>query len=321
MEKKQRHWANLSESGSYWGLVFMLWLYRVFGRRLFNWILGPVAIYFFLVNGVARRASREFLNIHAERYPEYWKRPPNNWDVIRHIYSFGQAILDKLLAWSAPIELSCFAIQNKPALDAFLSRPTGKLIIGSHLGNLEFCRGFVQRYMEHTINILVYDQHAANFVKIMQKINPMSRINVYQVTQLDIPLILLFKTKLENGEWLFIAGDRIPVTGENSLLVDFFGKPAPFPIGPYVLGKTLQCEVSLMFSYRVGDKVNFELVPFADRVNLPRRDSEQLRHYVQTYANELERQAAKAPLQWFNFYPYWANRDERSADISTDSTS
>lgn len=307
MEQQPKHWAQASESGSYWGLVFMLWLHRIFGRRLFSCVMAPISLYFFIVNGVARRASREFLTTHAQRYPHLWQRQPNNRDVIRHIYSFGQAILDKVLAWSAPIDPNCFDIQNPAAVDAFLSRPGGQLIIGSHLGNLEFCRGFVQRYMDKTVNILVYDQHAANFVKIMQKINPTSRINVYQVTQLDIPLILLLQTKISNGEWLFIAGDRVPVKGDRTMAVEFFGKPAPFAIGPYVLAKTLQCEVSLMFSYRVGEKVNFEVVPFADRVNLPRRDSgEQLRYYVQSYATELERQAAKAPFQWFNFYPYWS---------------
>lgn len=285
----------------------MLWLHRVFGRTLFSFFLGPISVYFFLANGVARRASREFLSMHARRYPQFWHHSPNNWDVIRHIYSFGQAILDKVLAWSTAIDPSCFVIQNQPALDVFLSRASGQLIIGSHLGNLEFCRGFVQRYMDKTINILVYDQHSANFVKIMQKINPGSRINVYQVTQLDIPLILLLKNKIDNGEWLFIAGDRVPVAGDRTLQVEFFGKPAPFAIGPYILAKTLQCEVSLMFSYRIGEQVNFEVVPFADKITLPRGDGgEQLQTYVQAYAAELEKQAAKAPFQWFNFYPYWA---------------
>src|SRR5687768_9225233 len=108
MEQKAKHWAQASESGSYWGLVFMLWLYRVFGRRLFNCAMAPISLYFFVVNGTARRSSREFLTTHAQRYPHLWKRQPGHWDVIRHFYSFGQAILDKLLAWSAPIDPNCF---------------------------------------------------------------------------------------------------------------------------------------------------------------------------------------------------------------------
>lgn len=308
MKKTSRHWATISESGSYRGILLMLWLHRRFGRRFFSVILAPVCLYFFLVNGTARRASREFLARHAQQYPDYWQRPPGYRDVLRHIYSFGQAILDKLLAWSEAIDPNCFLIQNRPVLDEFLSRTGGQLIIGSHLGNLEFCRGFMQRYMDKTINVLVYDQHSANFVEAMQKINPSSRINVYQVTQLDIPTILLLQNKIQSGEWLFIAGDRVPVTGDRTLDVDFFGSKAPFAIGPYILAKTLQCQVTLMFSYRVADGVIFEVVPFADKVELPRGDTQALHTYVQRYAAELERQAAKAPMQWFNFYPYWTRQ-------------
>jgi len=125
---------------------------------------------------------------------------------------------------------------------------------------------------------------------------------------LDIPTILLLQNKIQSGEWLFIAGDRVPVSGDRTLDVEFFGEPAPFAIGPYILAKTLQCQVTLMFSHRIGEQVNFEVVPFADKVELPRGDTVALQNYVQRYAAELERQAAKAPFQWFNFYPYWSKQ-------------
>ncbi|MCR6649962.1 MAG: hypothetical protein NVV73_00060 [Cellvibrionaceae bacterium] len=83
--------------------------------------------------------------------------------------------------------------------------------------------------MDKTINVLVYDQHSANFVEAMQKINPVSRFNVYQVTQLDIPTILLLQTKIQSGEWLFIAGDRVPVTGDRTLDADFLARKHPLP--------------------------------------------------------------------------------------------
>ena len=319
------HWASLQESGTLRGILFLLWLQRVFGRGFFNLALYPVMLYFFLVNRRARAASYEFLRIHAHQYPAYWQgKTPGYTDVFRHMYAFGQCILDKLLAWSTPISEQDFAIANEPLLADFMAKSSGQLIIGSHLGNLEYCRGFMQRYKAKTINALVYDQHSANFVNAMQRINPESRIHIYQVNELDIPLILQLKTKIEHGEWLFIAGDRIPLSGEaRTTSVDFFGRPAQFPIGPYMLAKVLQCEVQLMFSYRQNAKIYFELVPFAEKVSLPRNNSDkQLQAYAQQYAAALEQQAARAPLQWFNFYPYWnsstaaASSPERSTEQS-----
>lgn len=308
--EKAAHWSTLRESGTIRGILFLLWLQRVFGRKFFNALLYPIMVYYFLFNRRARAASLDFLQTHAHKYPDYWKgKTPGFAAVFSHMYAFGQTILDKLLAWSTPIREDDFEIANEPLLANFMNKTNGQLIIGSHLGNLEYCRGFVQRYKARTINALVYDQHSANFVNAMQRINPESRIHIYQVNELDIPLILQLKTKIENGEWLFIAGDRIPLSGEaRTVTVDFLGRPAQLPIGPYMLAKVLQCEVQLMFSYRKAKKIYFELVPFAEQVTLPRKDGgAQLQAYAQQYAHALEQQAARAPLQWFNFYPYWSS--------------
>ncbi|RZA02410.1 MAG: hypothetical protein EOO68_09725 [Moraxellaceae bacterium] len=234
------------------------------------------------------------------------------------MYSFGQSILDKLLAWSTPLNENEFEIANEELLAEFMKKESGQLIIGSHLGNLEYCRGFVQRYKQRIINALVYDQHSANFVNAMQSLNPESRINIYQVNELDIALILQLKAKIEAGEWLFIAGDRIPLSGEaRTITVNFFNRPTQMPIGPYMLARVLQCEVQLMFSYRKDKKVYFELVPFTDQVTLARKDNNaSLQAYAQQYATALEQQAAKVPFQWFNFYPYWpdAKLETKPAD-------
>ena len=305
--KNSQHWSQLKESGTVKGILFLVWLQKHCGRSVFNVVLYPLMVYFFLCKPLARAASLEFLQTHARAYPGFWQHAPGYRDVFAHMYSFGQSILEKLLAWSTPLTDE-FEIANEPLLAEFMAKENGQLIIGSHLGNLEYCRGFVQRYKQKTINALVYDQHSANFVNAMQSLNPESRINVYQVDALDIALILQLKTKIEAGEWLFIAGDRIPLSGEErTTTVEFLGRSTQLPIGPYMLAKVLQCEVQLMFSYRKNNKIFFELVPFAEQVVIARKDGgASINAYAQHYASELEKQAARAPFQWFNFYPYWA---------------
>lgn len=322
-KKPMQHWADYREAGTAKGLLFFAWLHKHLGRRVFNVLLYPATCYFFLRRSTARRASLEFLRAHAQAYPDYWTTTPGYRHVFAHMYAFGQVIMDKSLAWSVPMDEREFEIADEQGLQQFMQKTSGQLIIGSHLGNLEYCRGFVQRYKGKTINALVYDQHSANFVNVMQKLNPASRLNVYQVDALDIPLILHLKSKVDAGEWLFIAGDRIPLSGDiRTTTVTFFGRSTQMPIGPYMLAKVLQCEVQLMFSYRRNTKVYFELVPFAERVILPRNKSaDALAMYAQRYAHELEKQAALAPLQWFNFYPYWSALGPSSVVSSKPETS
>jgi len=314
-----QHWAKLNESGTVLGMKFLLWVYKIFGRFIFRLFLYPVMLFYMVKRGSARRASQEFLNKHYQTYPQAWHKKPNLWHTLRHFLSFGDAILDKMLAWSAKLSENEFELLNPELTEAFLTDQRGQLIIGTHLGNLEYCRGFMQRYMAKDINVLVYDQHAAHFVKMMQQVNASSRVNVYQVDQLDLKTILLLKTKIDQGEWLFIAGDRVPVTlarqenntqlgQKNTAQVDFLGHPAPFPIGPYILANSLACPVKLIFSYRDNKRVKFDMVSFnkGEPIQLKRGQREQQLHtFAQDFAGQLERHCATVPYQWFNFYDFW----------------
>ena len=316
------HWSRLQESGTVLGMRFLLWIYKLFGRFIFRLFLYPVMLFYMIRRGSARRASQDFLDKHYQTYPQAWNQKPGLWHTLRHFLSFGDAILDKLLAWSAHLSEDEFELLNPELTETLLGDQRGQLIIGTHLGNLEYCRGFMQRYMSKDINVLVYDQHAAHFVKMMQQINATSRVNVYQVDQLDLKTILLLKTKIDQGEWLFIAGDRVPVTlardvskqsdakleQKNTAKVDFLGHPAAFPIGPYMLANSLACPVKLMFSYRDKDIVKFDVVSFNqdDPIQLKRAQrQQQLQGFAQDFASQLERHCATVPYQWFNFYDFW----------------
>jgi predicted LPLAT superfamily acyltransferase len=87
----------------------------------------------------------------------------------------------------------------------------GCLLVGSHFGNLEYSRGIAHRHPDLVINILIYDQHAANFATLLTKSAPESRLNLIQVTELDLDRALQLKERVDAGEWLLIAGDRVPV--------------------------------------------------------------------------------------------------------------
>ena len=317
-EEKQKHWSRISESGTSMGIRFLAAIEKLFGRRVFSLILVPTVAYFYIAKPIARRASKDFLETHRAHFPNAWERKVSKRDVLRHLYAFGQSVLDKSLAWTTPIDEALFDIPNKKQLEAFLNQPEGQLIIGSHFGNLEFCRGFVERYKAKTINILVYDRHAANFIKVMSEQSPESRVNVYQVDELDIPTILLLKTKLAQGEWCFIAGDRVPLSGDaRTTRVSFLSRKIDLPIGPYLLAKTLDCEVQLMFSYRLSinsyERIRFVRIPFAKRIKVNRKNRDgDLNQLAQRYADELAAQVEHAPYQWFNFFPYFAS--ERALD-------
>lgn len=309
------HWSRRREAGTLLGLKTLWWIYRLLGRRVLSWVLFPVAAYFYVTRSEARRASHEYLRQHHAYFTDHWDHRPGRGDSLRHFHEFAESVVDKLLAWRVEVSASDFTLPNEAAVRRAEQETRGLLIIGSHHGNIEHCRAFLQSSLSHVVNLLVYDRHAANFVQLMREFDNDSRINVYQVDEFSIATMLLFREKIQRGEWVFVAGDRLPLSGaERTVTVRFLGRKAFFPIGPYMLAHVLQCPVRLMFSWRNhhgnDQRLYFDVVEFAEQVALPpRAREERLRDLAQCYADELEHVVRIAPYQWFNFYPYWSNAD------------
>jgi predicted LPLAT superfamily acyltransferase len=317
------HWSSAQEAGTLFGLRFLWLIHKTLGRKAVSILLLPTVAYFVIFRADSRKASQEFLKNHYQQYPDFWKRKPKFSDTIRHFRQFAETVVDKLSSWYVELDSDLFKIHSPEVVETLLNDTRGQLIIGSHFGNLEFCRGFMHRYKDKSINVLLHDKHSQNYTNIMAQLNPDSRLNVYQVDEFNINTILSFKEKIDAGEWLFIAGDRIPLTGvERTVTVDFFNKKAALPIGPYLLAKALDCPVKLMFSYQdFADKsgqIQFEVVDFAEKIVLSRKQRQSdIENYAQRFATELEKQCAKAPFQWFNFYDFWLPEENTQEQINT----
>ncbi|NND00085.1 MAG: hypothetical protein HKN85_07885 [Gammaproteobacteria bacterium] len=311
------HWSSIKEAGTLLGLRFLWLMHRVFGRWMVSLMLLPTVAYFIIFRPQTRRSSKDFLITHYRRYPEYWSHRPDLRNVARHFWEFAETVVDKLLSWFVEIDAAQFDIADADYIEQLMADSRGRLIVGSHFGNLEYCRGFVHRYRDKVINILIHDKHSENYNALMQQVNSESRINIFQVTEFDIPNMLRIKAKIDIGEWMFIAGDRSPPSGtRRTVEVQFMGRPAALPIGPYLLAHGLACPVEMLFTfcdYSSKDRrIRVELINFAERIVISRKNREQeLQHYAQQYAAALEQRCARAPYQWFNFYDFWAQHDKQ----------
>lgn len=304
---EKKHWASIKEFGNVLGIRFLFGIYKVFGRKIFLLALVPTTLYFLVVKSLARRASIEYLNQVYSYHPESFSSKPGLFTCFSHMLAFSQAALDKLLAWCETVEEEQFEIVDETAHAEVMGDTRGQIIIGSHFGNLEFCRGFTNQSGKRVINALIHDRHAENFARTMSKINPESRLNLFQVTELDIPTISELKERLSRGEWLFIAGDRSPVnSNERTITANFLGRPAPFPIGPFILASTLQHPVNFVFAYRRKDKIALKFRRVANTLEISReKRKEELSRLINSFAEELSDHCKIAPLQWFNFFPFW----------------
>lgn len=306
------HWATIGEAGALRGLRAMVWIHTHLGRVAFSIVLVPVMAYFFIRRPQTRRASKDFLRKVKREYPERIRGNAGTWLSYRHFFAFGQALLDKVVAWiQPPTDIDMDPGQKQLLFRLAEEDPEGILLIGSHFGNLEYSRSIALRHPDLVINVLLYDQHAANFAALVSDSAPESRMNLIQVTDLDIELAIRLKEKVADGEWVLIAGDRVPVgSSGNVCKATFFGEPADFPIGPYVLANLLRCPVYLLHCFLKDGHYHLGMEHFADELRPSRRNKR--RSYeseAQKFATALERQVCQEPLQWFNFYDFWGEQD------------
>lgn len=307
------HWSTMKEAGGLNGIRFLILIYKVLGRAVFGFILLPVMTYFFIRRTEARRASREFLQRVRNAYPESLPNQPISWLSFRHFLSFGNSLLDKYIAWSqSVIDIEMYPDEEKLLFELVLSGQ-GCLVIGSHFGNLEYARGISTRHPDLVINVLLYDRHAENFAALLKEAKSESRMNLIQVTDIDFSVALTLKEKVDRGEWVVIAGDRIPVgEGKRVCSASFFGEKADFPIGPYVLANLLHCPVYLLHCSPVEEDYLLSVELFEKELVVDRKNRQlAYQEAAQKFATALEKQVARVPLQWFNFFDFWQRQEEQ----------
>ena len=310
MTGQAKHWASINEVTFLTGMRFLFWIARIFGRWPFRLFLFLVIFWYVMTNTVARQSSREYL----KKINDFNGAPGNTpgfFEILGHFHSFGESILDRLLVWSGNYPLEQVPIHGTELFDEYISRKQGCLLICSHFGNIELCKALSRRQSGLKVTMLVHTLHAQAFNNLLKQISPDSQFSTIQVTEMSPAVMLTLNERIKQGEFIIIAGDRIPVSDNSrTATVDFLKAKAPFPIGPYVLGSLLKCPVHLMFATKGqnGDEIHFE--HFREKICMPSRKERKVffENLAADYAARLEYYCLTAPKQWFNFYPFWETK-------------
>ena len=303
MTTQRRHWAALNEISFVAGMRLLFWVFRWFGRWPFRFVLYPVLLWYLLSKPAPRRASLAYLG----RVGRFATVNAGWFGVLQHFAAFAETILDKMLLWGGLFKFDRVQMHGAELFDQAVSGGRGVLMICSHLGNLELCRVLSRTRSDIPLTILVHTKHAKAFNQMLAVLNPDSQLNLMQVTEMTPAAAMLLAERMERGESVVIAADRIPVSPNPRVaMADFLGEPAPFPIGPYVLASALQCPILMLFSMRRGDSYEVYFEQLCESPRLSRKGREQaLAQLVAAYAARLQYHCVRAPLQWFNFYEFW----------------
>ncbi len=300
------HWSRVPEATFVPGIRLLLALYSLLGRSAFRLALWPVVLWYALARPAARRASLDYLTRLAgvcEGAPR-----PRFRTVLRHFAAFAESLLDKLLVWGGRLDALRYEVHGAAALRDALAAGRGAVLITAHIGNFELCQVLATRYTAVRINVLMHTANTARFNAMLERRQLADRLCLIPVDGISLSTAALLAGRVDAGELVAIAGDRL-LTGAagDFQQARFLGAPAVFPIGPYVLAGALGCPLIALFATRHGEMYRISVEQLAERVVLPRKGrAEALRALLERFAALLEAECRAAPLQWFNFYPFWS---------------
>lgn len=291
-------WLSQKEKGTVWGIYAGYYLATAFGRGPVRALLWFVSLYYVLFRPKVAQASRQWLSVVHEREPKFV-------EVWGHVRCFAQMTADRIFFLREKTSPFRITRRGDDNLREALAGGRGAILLGAHLGSFEALRADGQD-IDAPITILGHFENARMINALFEKLNPSFTAQVIHIGRGSVDFIFKVQEAIEQGSLVGTMGDRVGLN-EKSVIVEFFGRPARFPTGPFVLASILKCPVFLTFGlFQQPNTYNLSCEPFRERVLLPRRGRDaQLQALVQDYARRLEGYCRQAPDNWSNFYDFW----------------
>jgi predicted LPLAT superfamily acyltransferase len=293
------NWKQRPEGGGRLGLPLIVAIATRFGRGVSRLLLYPITLYFLLVRGPERRASRDYLGRVLER-------PVRLLDIARHIHCFASTILDRVFMLSESLRRFDIRVHGVEPVHAALAEGRGLLLLGSHLGSFDVLRVLSDRRPDLSVRVVLDRGQNPIITQLLESLNPKLAAGVIDAAQDGTSIVLAIRDAAEQGALIGLLADRAR-PGEASLPCRFLGAPAAFPVAPMLIASALKIPVALCFGlYRGGNRYDLHFEMFEQRIDVPRRQrAEALAALIQRYVGRLEHHARMAPYNWFNFYDFW----------------
>jgi lauroyl/myristoyl acyltransferase len=200
------------------------------------------------------------------------------------------------------LERALASADGEEQLHRALAGNRGVIVLTAHLGNWDLAgRLMAHRHGRPTHVVLSAEQDAA-----LERYLRTGTPGLTFVTRRAATSTLPVWAALRRNEVVAMQVDRA-TGGRADAIAPFFGAPAAFPVGPFVLARASGAPVVPVFCHMTDDGRYRITVEQALRVK-PGEEPAALRAVVEA----LERAVARHPTQWFNFYDVWGDSGGRA---------
>ena len=266
-------------------------------------LLAFILPYYLLFRAGARRSALPYLR---HRFPEYG-RVRLFLSTYLYFFRFGQVLIDQACMGTIDNKKIRIDFPDKDRLLKIAEDKRGTLLLTTHAGNWMTALTAMDN-VGKKVNLLIKLDNGEG-----------ARISGLFDERDDFHLIdpggfmggLVEATNALNaGEIVSIMGDRSE--GARSLMIDFLGEKAPFPVTPYHLATATQSNIVVLLTARTG-MLSFSITisSISDDIHMDSctRD-EAIKKMSRKYVSLIEKYVKSHPYMWYNFFNSWETAKE-----------
>lgn len=171
----------------------------------------------------------------------------------------------------------------------------GLVSLTAHVGNWELAGRLLARGASRPTHVVVAEEEAPGLQRWVRRDGDGVRFVPRSRPTIAVELV----AALRRGEVVALQGDRGLGT-RGDLLVPFFGRPAPFPLGPFVLARAAGVPIVPAFCLLAADD-RYAVTVLPPLLVSAGGEEDAARAWVAS----LEDVVRRHPTQWFNFFDVW----------------
>ena len=278
--------------GSLVGYKIFLFFINFLGLGFAYRLLRVVTYYYFLF---AARPKAALLDFYKNVLHFSEEKATN---LIRtNFYIFGQTLVDRAAFLLGKDKEFTHIFENEDYLIDIRNAGKGGILLSAHVGNWETAGNLLKGRITPTINIVMLDAEVEKIKKYMDLSTGGSRFKVIAIKN-DLSHVIAIRNALINNEFVAIHADRY-MEGAKFIELDFLGKRARFPYGPFVIASKFDAPVTFVFAAKDG-KYSYHLS--ATPPIITKMKPEEI---AGLYIAELEKKVKQYPEQWFNYFNFF----------------
>jgi lauroyl/myristoyl acyltransferase len=180
--------------------------------------------------------------------------------------------------------------------EEFERLPGGIVSVTAHVGNWELAGRLLANRLSRRTNVVVTPEEAPALARWVRRDGEGVRFVPRAHPSVGVGLL----AALRRGEVVALQADRALGT-DGDVRVPFFGAPAPFPLGPFLLARA--AGVPVVPAFCVLDRDYRYAVTIGTPITVRRGEEEGA---VRAWVAMLESVVRQYPTQWFNFFDAWS---------------